>query len=188
MAVDKKRNDSLCFFVCKKGEDSLCFFCVYICHKSSIGSFGITGDLVWYIQFPTITYRFPIFSCVTVSQSSLHIYSCSIYVFLSVYIDNIYTHQAESRNHYFGLVLALFYVAVYILNMKPCESFLLAKNGSWKLKQFALITFLLFNDKSSMIKTDDITVYNNLSAKINKNNNMQSLTITQENFTTTMVN
>ena len=145
------------------------FLCVYIYHKSSIGSFGITGDLVWYIQFPTITYRFPIFSCVTVSESSLCIYSCSIYVFLSVYINNIYTHQAESRNHYFGLVLALFYVAAYILDMKPCESFLLAKKGSWKLKQFALITFSLFNDKSSMIKTDDITMYINLSEKNQQN-------------------
>ena len=103
--------------------------------------------------------------CHSVTIFFMYIYSCSIYVSLSVYIDNIYTHQAESRNHYFGLVLALFYVAVYILDIKPCESFLLAESGSWKLKQFALITLLLFNDKSSMIKTDDITMYNNLSAK-----------------------
>ena len=41
------------------------------------------------------------------------------------------------------MVLVHFYIAVYILDMKPCESFLLAKNGSSKLKQLALITFLL---------------------------------------------
>ena len=41
------------------------------------------------------------------------------------------------------MVLVHFYIAVYILVMKPCESFLLAKNGLSKLKQLALITFLL---------------------------------------------
>ena len=37
----------------------------------------------------------------------------------------------------------IFYVAVYIFDMTDtCESFLLAKNGSSKPKQLALITFL----------------------------------------------
>ena len=40
-------------------------------------------------------------------------------------------------------MLPHFYIAVYVLNMTPCESFLLAKNGSLKLKQLALITLLL---------------------------------------------
>ena len=40
-------------------------------------------------------------------------------------------------------MLAHLYIAVSILDMTPCESFLLAKNGSSKLKQLALITFLL---------------------------------------------
>ena len=62
------------------------FLCVYISHKSSIGSFGITGDLVWYIQFPTIKYRFPIFSCVTVSQSSLCIYIVVVFMYIYLYI------------------------------------------------------------------------------------------------------
>ena len=41
------------------------------------------------------------------------------------------------------MVLVHFYIAVYILVMKPCESFLLAKNGLSKLKQLVLIAFLL---------------------------------------------
>ena len=40
-------------------------------------------------------------------------------------------------------MLAHFYIVVYILDMTPCESFLLAKNGSSKLKQLVLIAFLL---------------------------------------------
>ena len=40
-------------------------------------------------------------------------------------------------------MLAHFYAVVYILDMTPCESFLLSKNGSPKLKQLVLITFLL---------------------------------------------
>ena len=52
-----------------------------------------------------------------------------IYIYICIYIY-IYSH---------------FYIAVYTLDMTPCESFLLAKNGSSKLKQLALITFLLPN-------------------------------------------
>ena len=44
---------------------------------------------------------------------------------------------------YIYIYIAHFYIAVYILDMTPCEPFLLAKNGSLKLKQLALITFLL---------------------------------------------
>ena len=44
---------------------------------------------------------------------------------------------------YFGFVLAHFYVVVYILDMTPCEVFLLAINGSSKLKQLTLTTFSL---------------------------------------------
>ena len=40
-------------------------------------------------------------------------------------------------------MLAHFYIAVDILHMTPCESFLLAKNGLLKLKKLVLITFLL---------------------------------------------
>ena len=40
-------------------------------------------------------------------------------------------------------MLAHFYLVVYILDMTPCELFLLTKNGSWNLKQLVLITFLL---------------------------------------------
>ena len=40
-------------------------------------------------------------------------------------------------------MLGHFYIVVYILDMTPCESFLLAKNGSSKLKQLVLIAFLL---------------------------------------------
>ena len=40
-------------------------------------------------------------------------------------------------------MLAHFYIVGYILDMTPCEFFLLTKNGSWNLKQFVLITFLL---------------------------------------------
>ena len=32
---------------------------------------------------------------------------------------------------------------ILVLDMTPCESFLLAKNGSLKLKQLELITFLM---------------------------------------------
>ena len=42
-----------------------------------------------------------------------------------------------------NIILAHFYIVVYILDMTPCESVLLAKNGSSKLKQLVLITFLL---------------------------------------------
>ena len=40
-------------------------------------------------------------------------------------------------------MLARFYIAVYLLDMTPRESFLLAKNWSPNLKQLALRTFLL---------------------------------------------
>ena len=35
----------------------------------------------------------------------------------------------------------IFYVVIYILDMTPCKSFLLAKNRSPKFKQLALVTF-----------------------------------------------
>ena len=41
------------------------------------------------------------------------------------------------------MTLAHFYIAVYILDMTPYESLLLAKIGSSKVRQLVLITFLL---------------------------------------------
>ena len=52
-----------------------------------------------------------------------------IYIYIHIYI--------------YGLVFAHIYISVYILDMAPYESFLLARNGTSKLKQLVLITFLL---------------------------------------------
>ena len=54
-----------------------------------------------------------------------------------IYIQQYKNELTPSRNN-FGLALAHFYIAVYILDMTPCESFLLAKNGSSKLKLLLL--------------------------------------------------
>ena len=66
-------------------------------------------------------------------------------------------------------MLAHFYIAVYILAMTPCESFLLAKNGSLKLKQLALITLLLLEYiyKSANSGIDPISIGPNLLVRIN---------------------
>ena len=62
-----------------------------------------------------------------------------MYIYIYTYIIYIYIHISIGE---FGLVLAHFYIAVYILDMTSCESFLLAKNELSKLKQLAVITLL----------------------------------------------
>ena len=68
-----------------------------------------------------------------------------MYIYISIYILYIYIYiyiYIHISIGEFGLVLAHFYIAVYILDMTSCESFLLAKNELSKLKQLAVITLL----------------------------------------------
>ena len=64
-----------------------------------------------------------------------------VYIYIYIYIIYIYIYIHISIGE-FGLVLAHFCIAVYILDMTSCESFLLAKNELSKLKQLAVITLL----------------------------------------------
>ena len=61
-----------------------------------------------------------------------------IYIYIYVYIYIYKQQQKDELRPSFGMVLAHFYVAVYMFDMTPCELFLLVKNGSSNLKRLAV--------------------------------------------------
>ena len=74
----------------------------------------------------------------------IHIMLMYIYIYIYIInIYNIYIYIISNINNDLAWCKFIIYVAYYIFDMTPYESFLLIKNGSSNLKQLALVTFLL---------------------------------------------